>query len=215
MIKLLHVAAIGALVSSAFYAYTIKYDTTLHGEQLTKLKAKAQKEREAIAVLKAEWQYLNRPDRIQALSDKHLSLRPLAVAQVVRVQDIPMKGPKVDSIARKLEDLGLMTASIPAAPDKPIIANGSKPAGPRAVLARPSVKKTAVSKPGQAKGPLAISPLTGAQTAKPGAAKPAPLQSTGARSPLARPAVGKVADSSPRTAQALPQPIRDRTEGRN
>jgi cell division protein FtsL len=107
VIKLLHVVAIGALVSSALYAYSIKYETTLQAEQLQKLKAKAQRERDAIAVLKAEWQFLNRPERLQALADKHLDLHPLTTAQIVRLSDIPNRGPKVDSIGRKLEDLGL------------------------------------------------------------------------------------------------------------
>jgi cell division protein FtsL len=107
MIKLLHVVAIGALVSSALYAYTIKYETTLEAEQLQKLKAKTQRERDAIAVLKAEWSYLNRPDRLQALADSHLDLRPFAISHVVRPSDIPERGPKVDAIGRKLEDLGL------------------------------------------------------------------------------------------------------------
>lgn len=107
MIKLLHVIAIGALVSSALYAYSIKYETTLQAEQLQKLKAKAQREREAIAVLKAEWQFLNRPERLQALADKHLDLQTLQITQIVRLSDIPNRGPKVDSIGRKLEDLGL------------------------------------------------------------------------------------------------------------
>ena len=107
MIKLLHVVAIGALVSSALYAYSIKYETTLQAEQLQKLKAKAQRERDAIAVLKAEWQFPNRPERLQALADKHLDLQPLKTTQIVRLSDIPNRGPKVDSIGRKLEDLGL------------------------------------------------------------------------------------------------------------
>ena len=107
MIKLLHVVAIGALVSSALYAYTIKYETTLEVEQLQKLRAKTQRERDAIAVLKAEWQFLNRPDRVQMLAERHLDLQPFVVAQVVKPSDIPNRGPKVDAIGRKLEDLGL------------------------------------------------------------------------------------------------------------
>jgi len=107
VIKLLHVVAIGALVSSALYAYTIKYGTTLEAEQLQKIKSKAQREREAIAVLKAEWQFLTRPDRLQTLADRHLDLQPFSVTQVVRASDIPNRGPKVDAIGRKLEDLGL------------------------------------------------------------------------------------------------------------
>ncbi|MBA4335267.1 MAG: hypothetical protein C0420_10250, partial [Methylobacterium sp.] len=84
MIKLLHVVAIGALVSSAFYAYTIKYETTLEAEQVQKIRMKIHRERDAIAVLKAEWQFLNRPDRLQALAERHLDLQPFSVTQVVR-----------------------------------------------------------------------------------------------------------------------------------
>ena len=107
MIKLLHVIAIGALVSSAVYAYSIKYETTLAAEHLQKLKGKTQRERDAIQVLKAEWQFLNRPDRVQSLADRHLDLQPFVVTQVVKPSDIPNRGPKVDAIGRKLEDLGL------------------------------------------------------------------------------------------------------------
>jgi len=58
-------------------------------------------------VLKAEWQYLNRPDRMQVLAEHHLDLQPMQIGQVVRITDIPMRGPKVDEIGRKLADLGL------------------------------------------------------------------------------------------------------------
>lgn len=128
MIKLLHVIAIGALVSSALYAYSIKYETTLEAEQLQKLKAKAQRERDAIAVLKAEWQFLNRPDRLQALSDRHLDLQPLAIDQIVRLSDIPNRGPKVDSIGRKLEDLGL---GLPTETPRNVKSNSSTTPGGR------------------------------------------------------------------------------------
>ena len=126
MIKLLHVVAIGALMSSAFYVYTIKYETTLEAEQLQKLKAKAQREREAIAVLKAEWAVLNRPDRVQALADSHLDLQTLTIAQVVRPSDIPLRGPKVDAIGRKLEDLGL---GLPTETPKDRKASATTPGG--------------------------------------------------------------------------------------
>jgi cell division protein FtsL len=126
VIKLLHVIAIGALVSSALYAYTIKYETTLEAEQLQKVRMKAQRERDAIAVLKAEWQYLNRPDRVQALADRHLDLQPFSVTQVVRISDIPNRGPKVDAIGRKLEDLGL---GIPTETPKDRKASATTPGG--------------------------------------------------------------------------------------
>jgi cell division protein FtsL len=119
MLKLLHVVAIGALISSAVYAYSIKYEATFAAEEVQRLKKRVQRERDAIAVLRAEWQHLNRPERLQALADRHLDMQPLSVTQIVRWQDVPMRGPKDDSIGRKLEDLGfsgMETSSITPAP---------------------------------------------------------------------------------------------------
>lgn len=145
MIKLLHVVAIGALISSATYAYSIKYDTLLHGEQLAKLKQQSLKEREAIAVLKAEWQHLNRPDRLQVLSERHLNLQPLAATQLVRFSDIPNRGPKVDDIGKKLEALGLSRDDAPTASiARPLT---QRPAQAKPALARPAVTRAATAKP--------------------------------------------------------------------
>lgn len=107
MIKIFHVVAIGALIASASYAYTIKYETLSQTSELVKLKARVHKERESIAVLQAEWQHLNRPDRLQVLAERHTDLQPLKVDQLARLQDIPNRGPRDDNIARKLEALGL------------------------------------------------------------------------------------------------------------
>jgi cell division protein FtsL len=111
MLKFLHVVAIGALLSSAVYAYSIKYEATFAAEELQKIKKRAAKERDAIAVLKAEWQHLNQPERLQAMAEKHLELQPLAITQITRMADVPMRGPKADPIGRKLEDLGLFGAA--------------------------------------------------------------------------------------------------------
>ena len=48
-----------------------------------------QRERDAIAVLHAEWQLLNRPDRLQAVADKHLDLQPMNIQQLARLADLP------------------------------------------------------------------------------------------------------------------------------
>lgn len=103
MIKFLHIAAISALIASAGYAYSVKYETLYHAEQVAKLKAKAHREREVIAVLKAEWQHLNRPDRLQVAADRHLDMPALSVAQLGRFSDLPNRPPREDTIGRKLE----------------------------------------------------------------------------------------------------------------
>jgi cell division protein FtsL len=130
MMRFLHIAAIAALVASAVYVYSIKYDTIFLAEQVAKLKARAQKEKETIAVLQAEWQRLNRPERLQALADRHLGLQPLTVQQIVRFADLPQRQPKVDEIGRKLETLGLGQPTATPQDSRP--ASGRTPSTPAA-----------------------------------------------------------------------------------
>jgi hypothetical protein len=116
--------AISALIASAGYAYSIKYETLYQAEQVAKLKSRVQRERDAIAVLRAEWQHLNRPDRLQAAAERHLDLVPLNPRQLARLSDLPNRPPREDEIGRKLEALGLLE---PTATPKDRIGDARKP----------------------------------------------------------------------------------------
>ncbi len=107
ILRILHVAAIGALLSSALYAYSIKYETTLQGEKLAKLKHRVQREKDAIAILRAEWQLLNTPERLQEFGKRASDLIPLQVHQIGSIAELPMKQDKADEIGKKLDLLGL------------------------------------------------------------------------------------------------------------
>ncbi len=108
MLRYLNVLAIGALVGSAVYAYSIKYETILYSEQIVKIQHQINAENDKINMLRAEWSYLMRPERLQTLSDRHLDLQQLAHSQIIlSANDMPDQPPKVDSIGRKLEALGL------------------------------------------------------------------------------------------------------------
>ena len=61
-----------------------------------------------IAVLKAEWHLLNRPERLQAAAERHLDVQPLGILQLARLSDLPERPPRADEIGRKLEALGLL-----------------------------------------------------------------------------------------------------------
>jgi cell division protein FtsL len=106
MWRLLHVIAIGALVASAVYVYSLKYQTIYASEQIVKTRHLIAKERDAINILRAEYAFLTRPDRLQALADKQLDMQPLSLHQIVKAADLPEPAAKVDSIGRKLESLG-------------------------------------------------------------------------------------------------------------
>lgn len=112
ILRILHVAAIGGLISSALYAYSIKYETTLQAEKLVKLKHSLQRERDAIAILRAEWQLLNTPERLQEFARRTPDLIPLQVHQVGTFAELPMRQNKSDEIGKKLDMLGISDAAV-------------------------------------------------------------------------------------------------------
>jgi len=107
MVRILNMLAIAALIGSAIYAYTIKYETIFHAETIVKLQHEIKLEQDQIGTLRAEWAHLTRPERIQALADRFLDLQPVALNQIVRAEVLPGKAPRVDAIGRKLGALGL------------------------------------------------------------------------------------------------------------
>ena len=98
MWRLLHVIAIAALVASAVYVYSVKYQTIYASEQIVKTRHLLDKERDAINILRAEYAFLTRPDRLQALADKQLEMQALSLHQIVKAADLPEPAPKIDSI---------------------------------------------------------------------------------------------------------------------
>ena len=111
MFRFLNVVAIAALIGSAIYAYSIKYETIWYVEQIAKLQHRINTEKVDISLLRAEWAQLTRPERIQALAGRFLDLQPLELTQIVRAGDLPDRAPRVDAIGRKLDMLGLGDAA--------------------------------------------------------------------------------------------------------
>lgn len=91
MLRLLHLVVIAALVSAAAYVYKIKFDATVQAERVAKVRRDIHREREAIAMLRAEWARLNNPSRIQGLARRHLNLRPVEATQFDDFEKLPMR----------------------------------------------------------------------------------------------------------------------------
>jgi cell division protein FtsL len=124
ILRLMHAAAIVALIGSATYVYGVKYRTIYSAEQLVKTRHLIAREKDAINLLRAEYAHLSRPDRIQELADAKLGMQPLVLSQIVTVDELPEAQPKVDSIGRTLETLGFNKDNdTPAA-----VAGGATPA---------------------------------------------------------------------------------------
>jgi hypothetical protein len=122
MLRLLHLLVVAALVFAAADVYKIKFDSTVMAERLARLRVEIRHERDAIAGLRAEWSQLDRPERIQALAQRHLTLRPVDVNQFDSLDQLPDRPIDVvppatrDPIAAIIEshvDKEILTGSIP------------------------------------------------------------------------------------------------------
>ena len=80
MRSLLLILGVFMVMVFATWAYRVNNDTRDAMGRVASLQREIRTERETIAVLEAEWAYLNRPDRLLALSEEHfteLRLMPL------------------------------------------------------------------------------------------------------------------------------------------
>ena len=105
MMRVLHLVAIASLIGSAAYAYSTKYESLYYMEEAAKLRGRIEREKASIAVAKAEWSLLTRPDRLQRIVDRNLDLQPMALHQLGKLSDLPARPAKGDEIGRKLEAL--------------------------------------------------------------------------------------------------------------
>jgi len=99
MLRAFHTIAILLLIGSAIYVYKIKYATMALNGELAHLDKLIAAESDRIAVLNAEWQSLNRPERLQKLSEDNLDLVPLSTDRIVRWQDIPHRNDGAETSA--------------------------------------------------------------------------------------------------------------------
>lgn len=114
MLRLFNLLSILVLLGSAGYAYSIKYETSFRTEQIAKAKLEIKTEQDGIGVLRAEWAFLTRPERVQKLSERYLDLEPLSLAQIDSFAALPERLPHADAIGEKLDMLGLGVAGPPS-----------------------------------------------------------------------------------------------------
>ena len=120
--RVIHLLVIGMLIFAAAYVYRIKMESTARVERVLRLRAEIREQRDAIAVLRAEWAKLDAPLRLQGLAERHLALKPLVATQYDSLKNLPERPPSFakpgapDPIGAMIEaiDSVAVTGSVPA-----------------------------------------------------------------------------------------------------
>jgi cell division protein FtsL len=160
MLRLINIALVLAVIGSAAYVYSIKYESTKYAERIANMRNDIRKEREAIATLRAEWASLNKPERLQGLAERHLTLKPVTVDQIDTLERLPERPTRI--VPNTADDP--IAAMIEAAKQAPApLTTGSVP--------RPAPRSVAPVTPRPAASPAA-SPATSAAPPRPSAAVP-------------------------------------------
>ena len=88
-----------AMIAAAVVTYNLKHDTEAAATRVARLHNAIAKERESIALLKAEWSVLSQPGRLQQLVtryDDYFQLEPFSAAQVATLDEIPLRPEGLD-----------------------------------------------------------------------------------------------------------------------
>jgi cell division protein FtsL len=146
MLRFVNICLVLGLVALAYVIYQVKYETRALDAEIASLNTQIDDERDAIAVLRAEWSLLNRPERIERLAKKYLQLAPAKPIQLVTV----------DTVSDR--DFDRDRNEAPPAPEQ---AAAAKPA-------KPAVKESAVaSVPATGKPASAAAPWPKAKVVRP------------------------------------------------
>ena len=77
--------------------YLVKYSVQDVQRNVSTLKHELAVEKESLHLLNAEWAYLNRPDRLRELADRHLDLVPLDSRKIDTVAVLPTAALPIDN----------------------------------------------------------------------------------------------------------------------
>ncbi len=106
MRQFLYVASFLSLIGLAFWAYQENYRTQAAARELRDLHREIGLAHERLAMLRAEWAYLNRPDRLMDLAELNfdrLGLLPLMPEAFGRVDEIGYPRPALLPVTDPVE----------------------------------------------------------------------------------------------------------------
>ena len=126
--RIIHLLVIGVLVFAAAYVYRIKMESTERTERVLRLRAEIREQRDAIAVLRAEWTRLDAPLRLQGLAERHLPLKTLSATQYDSLKNLPERPPSLVKPGQP-DPIGAMINTIDAAASAVTVTGSAPPTG--------------------------------------------------------------------------------------
>jgi hypothetical protein len=105
------VLLLGCTAAIAAGLFWVKYRVASLEDAYVARNAELLREQEAIHVLKAEWAYLNNPERLERLAGEYLDIRPLEGAQLVSLASLPL--PRAETEPRPRSKPGTPLATWP------------------------------------------------------------------------------------------------------
>ncbi len=177
MIKLGTLFWLVLVAAMGFAMFAVKYEVQALEDELARTKKATIAEQHEIRVLDAEWAYLTRPETLEDLNRRYLSLAPIATKQLhVTFTDIPLRPPAPAPVE---------------APD--VVADGDVP----------SAEGGTADSPAQPVMPAPPLVLTSAGATVSLAATPPQVVSA----PIEKPSVEKAAGEKPARAQEVAKPV--------
>lgn len=175
MLRFINICLVLGLVALAYVIYEVKYEARGLDEEIAVLKKNIDAERDSVAVLRAEWSLLNRPERIERLAQKYLKLQAARPDQLAALDT--------------LSDADFHRARTAVAAAQPGSDTSSKPGTAKAVVAKSGIAKSVIAK-ASAPNPDDTAPATTASIKKtppvvqPVAILPAPASPAKPRAPI-------------------------------
>ncbi len=114
MIRVLNIVLVVAVIGLSIGLYDIKYRAEAAEKRANQIERDIASEQEGIRVLRAEWSYLNQPERIQELAKRYTTLEPLKAAQIGSFADVPMPHKADDFYSPTRKPLGGYAGVAPA-----------------------------------------------------------------------------------------------------
>jgi len=92
--RIFNLVLVLAMIGAAVVTYNLKHEAEASASRVARLHTAIAREREAIALLKAEWSMLSQPGRLQQLVeryDDHFRLEPFSASQIATLDEVPLR----------------------------------------------------------------------------------------------------------------------------